>query len=393
MKTFLPISIVGSGSVSALGSSFEEVAESYQSARSNLSLRRVNDLELPVASLSESGLREIEKIRQEKNVYARLDPSVLIAIYATREAMKAAAWEASEAIGVNLASSRGATSVWEDFHRTFLETTKAPVLSSPLSTLGNISSWAAQDQRLGGLQMSHSMTCSSGALSIINAIAWLQSGLSTKVLAGGAEASLTPFTLAQMLSLRIYSRLPHPLACRPCWLGDGARDSLMLGEGAAVFALTKSSDLPSGASPMANIVGLGYGMETIDSPTGVSADGLVFQEAMKRALKSANLESVDLIIMHSPGTLHGDRAEFNAVKTVFGKVLPALTSNKWLLGHTFGASACLSIEYALHLFNSQRIERPDYENPFAEKLDGLTHVMINSSGFGGSAQSIILRRA
>jgi 3-oxoacyl-(acyl-carrier-protein) synthase len=114
---------------------------------------------------------------------------------------------------------------------------------------------------------------------------------------------------------------------------------------------------------------------------------------MKRALSSAGLKTVDAIVMHAPGTAKGDRAEKNAIDIVFEKQqLPLLTSNKWMLGHTFGASGLFSVELAvLMLQHNTFIENPFYSN--ARHLpEQLKTIMVNAVGFGGNAVSVILQK-
>jgi 3-oxoacyl-(acyl-carrier-protein) synthase len=94
--------------------------------------------------------------------------------------------------------------------------------------------------------------------------------------------------------------------------------------------------------------------------------------------------------MHAPGTVKGDMAEKNAIDIIFGNQIPLLTSNKWMLGHTFGASGMFSIELAVMMLQHNKfIENPYFSN--ARHLpETLTTVMVNAVGFGGNAVSIIL---
>ena len=94
-------------------------------------------------------------------------------------------------------------------------------------------------------------------------------------------------------------------------------------------------------------MGLGYAMEPLSSPTSISTEGIGLQKAMKMALEEADLTQVDVLVSHTPGTIRGDQAEYQAIKTVFPHRLPAITNNKWKIGHTLGASGALSLELAL----------------------------------------------
>jgi 3-oxoacyl-(acyl-carrier-protein) synthase len=102
-------------------------------------------------------------------------------------------------------------------------------------------------------------------------------------------------------------------------------------------------------------------------------------------------EAVDILIMHAPGTVKGDQAELRAVQDVFGKKLPAMTSNKWKIGHTFGASGMLSIELALLMLRYQQFIPVPYADD-KRRPEEINRVMVNAVGFGGNAVSMLLGR-
>ena len=110
---------------------------------------------------------------------------------------------------------------------------------------------------------------------------------------------------------------------------------------------------------------------------------------MKMALKNTNLSEVDAIVMHAPGTKAGDLTEFKAIQKVFGTNLPMLTTNKWKIGHTFGASGMLSIEMAILMMQHQEF----IGVPFGKVQNArkeIRKVLVNSVGFGGNAVSVLL---
>jgi 3-oxoacyl-(acyl-carrier-protein) synthase len=110
---------------------------------------------------------------------------------------------------------------------------------------------------------------------------------------------------------------------------------------------------------------------------------------MKMALKDAALSTVDAIVMHAPGPLKGDQSEYNAIQKVFGAELPALTTNKWKIGHTLGASGLLSLELAVLMLQQQQfISVPFSKHSKVPKQ--LKTILVNSVGFGGNAVSILL---
>ena len=274
-----------------------------------------------------------------------------------------------------------------------------PAAASPLTTLGNVASWVAFDAgAVGGAALSHSSTCSSAFQALGNAVAWLRAGLADRFLAGGAEAPLTDFTLAQLRALGIYSPFAAPdWPCRP---GAGRPATFVLGEGAAVFALEQVGAAAAAAEvaaapgrPLFRLESVGFGFEAIGSKTGLSPDGQHFQTAMRQALHQASRApaDVDALVLHSPGTPAGDAAELAAVRAVFGENQPALLSNKWLLGHTLGASAALSLDFALHVLEHQQWPAP----PFATYLTAapdrpIRRILVNAAGFGGNAASALV---
>ena len=111
---------------------------------------------------------------------------------------------------------------------------------------------------------------------------------------------------------------------------------------------------------------------------------------MKMALGDREPNDVDVIVMHAPGTIKGDRSELKAIKAVF-KTPPALTTNKWKIGHTFGASGALSLELALLMLQHQKFIDVPYLN--TQKVpETIETVMVNAVGFGGNAVSILLSK-
>jgi len=146
---------------------------------------------------------------------------------------------------------------------------------------------------------------------------------------------------------------------------------------------------------LAFIEGLGYATEILEHNISISAEALCFQKSMTMALQNTPLSEVDAIVMHAPGTIKGDLTEYRAIEKVFGSSMPLLTTNKWKIGHTFGASGLLSVEMAiLMLQHNQFVGVPFLKdtNPFsvqnAER--DMKKVLVNAVGFGGNAVSVLL---
>ncbi len=381
------ISITGISSISPLGISSEEIWKKYNENSHCISFREFKGAKTPVAALSVESQNAISKLREESQHYRSLDDSVLFGIYAARKALKNANWKDDRNFGINIGSSRGATRLFEDYHKEFLETGRSSTLSSPTTTLGNISSWIAHDLQSNGPDISHSITCSTALHALLNGVAWLQSGLADQFLVGGSEAPLTPFTIAQMKALKIYaSEVNAKYPCQAMNL-DKNLNSMFLGEGAAVACLEKGIK----ENTLAIVEGIGYATEPLKHNISISTDADCFQKSMKMALVNTPIEEVDVIVMHAPGTIKGDLSEYNAIKAVFGDRLPALTTNKWKIGHTFGASGMLSIELAILMLQYNTfISIPFVET--ANKTKEINKIMVNAVGFGGNAVSVLLER-
>ncbi|WBO85418.1 beta-ketoacyl synthase N-terminal-like domain-containing protein [Hymenobacter yonginensis] len=379
---------------------------------------------VPVAALPAPAEAAVTELRRHPS-YRQLDRTVLLALMAARQATAQAGWgngemvdsrvegagpshhhstpplhpttpplHQSSPLAVSIGSSRGATGRLEEFHAGFLAEGSVPVAASPLTTLGNVASWVAYDAgQHGGAALSHSSTCSSAFQALGNARAWLKAGMATRFLAGGTEAPLTDFTLAQMRAIGIYS--PLAAADWPCRPGAGRPSTFVLGEGAAVFSLEHLSAAQAAAetSPLLVLAGVGFGFEAIGSKTGLSPEGQHFQQAIREALAQANLTSADIdaVVLHSPGTPAGDAAERAALRAIFGPTLPPLLSNKWLVGHTLGASAALSLDFACHVLESQQWLPAPFTTDLASIVDKpIRRILVNAAGFGGNAASVVV---
>ena len=189
-----------------------------------------------------------------------------------------------------------------------------------------------------------------------------------------------------MHALKIYAKEESEFPCKAFNLNK-TKNSMVLGEAAAVACL----ELGDQKNALAYIEGIGYATDDLEHNISISDEANCFQKSMKMALQNTNLEAVDAIVMHAPGTLKGDTSEYKAILKVFGENHPMLTSNKWKVGHTFGASGMLNIELALLMMQHNQF----VEVPFAERQTerkSIKKVLINAVGFGGNAVSILLSK-
>ncbi|WP_394343566.1 beta-ketoacyl synthase N-terminal-like domain-containing protein [Flavobacterium amnicola] len=381
-----PIAITALSSFSSLGNQPESIWEEYLKETSLIAKKQIGNQTVSVAAIPEALLALIAQLKTSEIKYKSLDNSVLYGILASRQAIKNAGWTSNDIFGINIGSSRGATELFEKHHQEFVETGKTATLASPTTTLGNISSWIAHDLKATGPEVSHSITCSTALHAMLNGIAWLQSGMMDKFLVGGSEAPLTPFTIAQMQALKIYSNLDSEFPCRSFDL-EKTKNSMVLGEGAAMACL----EVGEKANALAYISGMGYATDILEHSISISTEADCFQKSMAMALKGIDASEVDAIVMHAPGTIKGDLSEYKAIQKVFGKALPMLTTNKWKIGHTFGSSGILSVELAVLMLQHQQFIGVPFAKPQIARKK-IKKVLVNAVGFGGNAVSILLTK-
>lgn len=162
---------------------------------------------------------------------------------------------------------------------------------------------------------------------------------------------------------------------------------MILGEGASVACLERG--VPENA--LATIEGIGYATEPLRHNTSISTDAECFQRSMRMALGDMKPEEINAIVMHAPGTIKGDESEYRAIEKVFGSDMPTLTTNKWKIGHTFGASGMLNIELALLMLEHQKFIKVPFV-AYPARPQKFKKIIVNAVGFGGNAVSVLLSK-
>ncbi|MDP5231292.1 MAG: beta-ketoacyl synthase, partial [Cellulophaga sp.] len=207
----------------------------------------------------------------------------------------------------------------------------------------------------------------------------------------------TPFTIAQMNALKIYATAKTKLLSSselveenfPCRALDlqKTQNTMVLGEGAGVACLEKG--VPENA--IAIIEGIGYATEILEHNISISTDAVCFQRSMKMALGTIHPDEIDVVVMHAPGTIKGDVSEMTAIDKIFCNKKPFCTTNKWKIGHTFGASGMLSVELAVLMLQHQKAIKVPFiaYDIVPTKIE---KVLVNAVGFGGNAVSVLLKR-
>ncbi len=249
--------------------------------------------------------------------------------------------------------------------------------------------------------------CASSAHSVGDALELIRHGDADLMIAGGAEAAITPLAVASFANMKALSERNDdpPTASRPF---DKDRDGFVMGDGAAVLILEEAEHAKRrGAKIYAEVAG--YGM-TADAYhiTAPAPDGSGAQDAMRLAMKDAGVqpEQVGYINAHGTSTPAGDAAETAAVKAVFGAQARKLIfgSTKSMTGHMLGAAG--ATEAAVCALVVQTGIIPPTINQFAADpacdLDSAPNKAVkrvvdvalsNSFGFGGHNVTLAVRRA
>ncbi len=379
-----PISITAISSLSPLGNNPKSIWTNYNTHATCFVEHDFGNFAALVAPLEIDSKALLESLRKSDHKYKFLDDSVLMAITASRLAIAQAGWKKGDEFGINIGSSRGATSLFEKHHSDFLKSGKAATLASPTTTLGNISSWVAHDLQSRGPEISHSITCSTALHALLNGVAWLRAGMADKFLVGGSEAPLTEFTVAQMQAMKIYAKENQQYPCRALDI-EKKQNTMILGEAAVVCCLETGRK----ENALAFVEGIGYATELLEHNTSISAEATCFQKSMRMALENTATSDIDAIVMHAPGTIKGDISEYNAIQKVFGENIPFLTANKWKTGHTLGASGMLGVEMAILMLQNQKlIGVPFLSSALPNKQ--IEKILVNAVGFGGNAVSVLV---
>lgn len=349
----------------------------------------------------------------ERKEAKRMDRFAQFAMAAAVEAVRDAGLEEKldqltlDRVGVIIGSGIGGISTFEEQARTMVE--RGPRRISPFFVPMFIPDIAAGhvSMRYGfrGPNYCTVSACASSAHAIGDAMRILQRGDADVMVTGGAEATVTPLTIAGFANMKALSgRNDSPeTASRPF---DGTRDGFVLGEGAGVVILeTLEHALKRGANIVAEVVGFGMSGDayhlTAPAPEGAGA-----QLAMRQALADAGIETtdVDYINAHGTSTPMNDLNETLAVKRVFGDHAYELVmgSTKSMTGHLLGAAGAVETVISALVCKTGQIpptinfETPDpacdlnYSHNKATERP-VEYAISNSFGFGGHNVCLAVR--
>jgi 3-oxoacyl-[acyl-carrier-protein] synthase II len=348
----------------------------------------------------------------EKKEMRKMDRFIQFAVAATQLAVQDSGIDIArlegDRCGVYVGSGIGGIGSIEETHKTLLE--KGPGRVSPfflVQTLINEASGQISIKfKARGPNSAIATACSSGAHAAGDSSRIIARGDADIMLAGGAEAPITPLGVAGFCAMRALSvRNDEPgRASRPF---DAERDGFVVGEGAGILVLEElGSALKRDARIYAEIVGYGMSGDAYHV-TSPSLDGEGAKLSMERAIEDACIDpgEINYINAHGTSTTYNDKTETFAVKRVFGDhaYKLSMSSTKSMTGHLLGAAGGVEIGYtALCLKNQVIPPTINYEHPDPEcDLDyvpnksrpaEINYALSNSFGFGGTNGTLILKK-
>jgi 3-oxoacyl-[acyl-carrier-protein] synthase II len=407
--------VTGMGMLTALGTDVESTWAGLLAGRSGVRTIEAFDpsrlssrMAAEVRDFDASGVLDRKDLR-------RTDRYIAFGLVAARQALDAAGFpgrmegDLAERTGVILGTGIGGVGTLYDGFAT--NALRGPDRISPFLVPMGIANVGA-----GQVAISFGMTgpnfttvsaCATGGHAIGESSEIIRRGDADVMVAGGSEASVYEALVGGFASMRALStRNDDPAgASRPF---DQRRDGFVIGEGAGVVILEALDYAEARGAPiLAELVGYGATADashiTLPAPGGIGA-----VRAARRALEKAGLsaDAVDHVNAHATSTPEGDRAEIQAMRTLFGERVGevSITANKSMLGHTLGAAG--AIEAIVTILSMRdgcvpptiNLEAPDESAQGLDLTAGtarerdITVAMSNSFGFGGQNTALVFRR-
>jgi 3-oxoacyl-[acyl-carrier-protein] synthase II len=348
----------------------------------------------------------------EKKELKKVDRFIQFAIAAADLALKDAGYsvprEQAGRTGVFIGSGIGGFATIEREHEALLRggPRKVSPFFIPAAIINLAGGWVSIRTGAKGPSSATATACTSGAHAVGDSFRLIQRGDVDVMIAGGAEAAITPLGVGGFCAMRALStRNDAPeKASRPF---DRDRDGFVIGEGAGIVLLEELEHARRrGAKVYAEVVGYGMSSDAyhISAPCE-DGDGAV--RVIRATLEDAGVapDVVDYVNVHGTSTPRGDVVETIATKTVFGDHARklALSSTKSMTGHLLGASGGLEAGIVALAIRDQVLpptinhEHPDPECdldcvPNVARRTEVRYAISNSFGFGGTNGALLFKR-
>ena len=407
--------ITGIGAITPLGLSVDETWQGLLAGRSGIDhISRFDTSELRTTFAGEVRNFDPQNYMDRKEA-RRMDPYIQYALAATKEAIADSKLdltvEEPNRIGVIVGSGVGGLQTTLENQALINEKglRKISPFMVPNMLVDSASGRIAIEYNLHGLNHAVVSACASGTSACGEAFEALRRGDADAMVAGGAEAAITPLIMAGfdiMGALSQHNENPAA-ACRPF---DNSRDGFVVSEGSAIVIMeTEEHAKARGAHIYAEVIGYGSSNDAYHM-AAPHQRGRGAVDAMRMALRKAagygvGPEAVDYINAHGTATRLNDVGETIAIKEVFGEHAynVHISSTKSMIGHLLsGAGAIETIVCAKAIQDSKipptiNLNTPDPEcdlnyTPLHAQPVDVRVTLSNSFGFGGHNACIMLRK-
>ena len=403
--------ITGMGAVTPIGNSVEEFWDNIKKQTVGIGeITKFDTTDYKVKLAAEVKDFDPKNYMDFKDA-KRMDPFCQYAVAAAKEALEDAKLEVTEEnadrIGCIIGSGIGGIGTIEKEYQKLME--KGSKRVSPLlipMIIGNMASGNVSIHfGLKGKSTCIVTACASGTNSIGEAFRTIKYGEADAMVAGGAEAAITPLSMSGFTSLTALNETTDPL--RASIPFDAERHGFVMGEGAGIVVLEELEHAKKrGAKIYAEVVGYGSTSDAyhITSP---NEDGIKPADAMKEAMKEADVkpEQITYINAHGTSTKYNDLTETRAVKLAFGEAANkvVMNSTKSMIGHLLGAAGgveaivCVKSIQEGYVHPTVGLKNADPDCDLDCVADGsrnmdIEYAMSNSLGFGGHNASLLLKK-
>ncbi|KGT95977.1 3-oxoacyl-ACP synthase [Erwinia typographi] len=405
--------VTGLGMLSPVGNTVESTWNALVAGQSGIS--PIDHFDTSAYATRFAGLvkdfncEEFISRKDQRKMDAFIQYGVVAGIQAMQDSGLVITDENAERIGAAIGSGIGGLGLIEENHASLVN--GGPRKISPFfvpSTIVNmIAGHLTIMYGMKGPSIAISTACTTGVHNIGQAARIIAYNDADVMLAGGAEKGSTPLGIGGFGAARALStRNDDPQAASRPW--DRDRDGFVLGDGAGLVVLEEYEHAKKrGAKIYAELVGFGMSSDAYHM-TSPPDDGAGAALAMKNALKDAQLsaEQIGYINAHGTSTSAGDRAETQAVKSIFGASADRVmvSSTKSMTGHLLGAAGAVESIFSILALRDQvipptiNLDNPDegcdldFVPHTARQVKGLEYALCNSFGFGGTNGSLIFRK-
>ncbi|WP_414160825.1 beta-ketoacyl-ACP synthase II [Serratia sp. BNK-12] len=405
--------VTGLGMLSPVGNTVESTWNALLAGQSGISL--IDHFDTSAYATKFAGL--VKNFNSEDFISRKdarkMDAFIQYGIAAGMQAMQDAQLDITEAnasrIGAAIGSGIGGLGLIEENHSSLVN--GGPRKISPFfvpSTIVNmIAGHLTIMYGMRGPSISIATACTSGVHNIGHAARIIAYNDADVMLAGGAEKASTPLGVGGFGAARALStRNEDPQAASRPW--DKDRDGFVLGDGAGMMVLEEYEHAKKrGAKIYAEVVGFGMSSDAYHM-TSPPENGAGAALAMENALLDAGVTTsqIGYINAHGTSTPAGDKAETQAVKSVFSSDAQRVmvSSTKSMTGHLLGAAGAIESIFTVLALRDQAVpptinlDNPDegcdldFVPHEARQVSDMQYTLCNSFGFGGTNGSLIFRK-